>query len=285
MKSIALLRRQLLETLSSFENPLEAKAMADRLVEFFTGRDGVSICLHPETEVSDEVERRLMAAVRELEQGMPLQYLLSEAWFYGNAYEVNAHTLIPRPETEELVQWALQDLPAGFSGKGVDVCCGTACIGITMAMQRPQSHWHCVDFFPETLAVAERNIKRYGVQVSCVRQDVLSDTFLRWGDSDYDLLLCNPPYVMEMERDSLPVRVKGFEPAAALFVPDNDPLRFYRAVAAWSKGHVRKGGALYFEINEKLGEETLQLFRAASFSHCELKKDMQHKDRMLKVTV
>ena len=277
------LRRQVLNSIASFEEPLEAKASTDRLMEYYTGKDAFFVLLNPQTEVDAGTCARIETALDALREGNPLQYLLHEAWFYGNPFYVNAHTLIPRPETEELVQWALQDFPSGFAGKGIDLCCGTACIAVTMALMRPQSRWQCVDAFPETLAVAERNIRHYGVPVETCLQDLLAPAFASFGASDYDLLLCNPPYVMESERGDMARKVKDFEPSAALFVPDDQPLLFYKSAVDWAKRHLRKGGAVYFEINERLGERMLQLMQQESLTRLTLKKDLRNKDRMLRI--
>lgn len=282
---IAFVRRQVLSKVSEWENSFEAKAITDRLLEYYTGKDPFFILTNPLYEVDESVVIDVEKALESLKKGMPLQYLLSEAWFYGNPYYVNSNTLIPRPETEELVNWALTGCPADFDGKGIDICCGTACIAVSMALMRPKSHWQCVDLFPETLETAEKNIRRYEVNVESVRKDVLDSSFVLFGDNDYDIAICNPPYVMESERNEISSKVKDFEPASALFVPDNNPLLFYHAVAGWAVLHIRKGGALFFEINEKLGNETVQLLKSYQFSNLELRKDMRNKARMVKAII
>ena len=259
----------------------EARPALQWLMEYHTGKDAFFVQLNPEAEVEDAVVERLRLAVDELEKGVPLQYVLHEAWFYGQAFHVDENVLIPRPETEELVHWLLQDAAPDSFGKLLDVCTGSGCIALTFALQRPG--WQCtgLDAFDSVLAVARRNAEKLHAAVEWRRCDVLSPVFLQEAGA-YDVIVSNPPYVMEREKAEMPERVKCHEPGAALFVPDDDPLRFYRAIAAHARKHLVENGSIYLEINEKLGKETVSLLRDCGFTEVELRQDLQGKDRMIK---
>ena len=259
----------------------EARPTLQWLMEYHTGKDAFFVQLNPEAEVEDAVVERLLQSVDELEKGVPLQYVLHEAWFYGQAFHVDENVLIPRPETEELVHWMLQDAAPDSSGKLLDVCTGSGCIALTFAAQRPG--WACtgLDAFDSVLDIARRNAEKQHAAVEWRRCDVLSPEF-RQVDGTYSVIVSNPPYVMESEKAEIPDRVKLHEPHAALFVPDADPLRFYRAIAAHARKHLSENGSIYFEINEKLGKETVSLLKDCGFAEVELRKDLQGKDRMIK---
>lgn len=259
----------------------EARPTLQWLMEYHTGKDAFFVQLNPEAEVEDEVVARLDQAVDELEKGVPLQYVLHEAWFYGQAFHVDENVLIPRPETEELVHWMLQDTAPDSAGSLLDVCTGSGCIALTFALQRPA--WKCtgLDAFGPVLDVARLNAEKLHAAAEWRCCDVLSPAFLQ-EDGTYEVIVSNPPYVMEREKPEIPERVRCHEPQAALFVPDDDPLCFYRAIAYFARGHLAEKGALYLEINEKLGKETVALLRESGFTEVELKHDLQGKDRMIK---
>lgn len=259
----------------------EARPTARLLLEHFTGLDAVAAALAPEAEADPERVREIWRAAAGVLQGRPVQYLLHEAWFYGRRFKVDERVLIPRPETEELVHWLLAEHPDAACCRLADWCTGSGCIALTVALERPS--WSCtaMDAFAPVLEVARGNGAAMAAPVRWQQRDLLSDVPLPQETAFYDLITCNPPYVREGERSQLPERVRAHEPAAALFVPDDDPLRFYRAVAGWGRHALRKGGEIYLEINECLGAETAQLLQSQGYAVA-LRRDMQGKERMIK---
>lgn len=252
------------------------------LLEHYTGKDAFFAALNPTAEVPEEVVSRIRSAVSLLRTGCPLQYILGEAWFYGLPFAVDERVLIPRPETEELLHWILQDLPPDSEGRAVDFCTGSGCIAIAMAHHRPHMQITATDISEGALQVARSNAHRHRVSVRWLQDDLLSSEVPAEESGRYVCIVSNPPYVMEKEKSEMSDRVKKHEPSSALFVPDEDPLCFYRAIALKGKQLLMKNGCVYVEINEKLGKESQQLFAEAGYGCLELRKDMQGKDRMLK---
>ena len=198
-----------------------------------------------------------------LKSGHPIQYILGETEFAGLRFEVDASTLIPRPETGEL-----------------DIGTGSGCIAVALAHLHPDCRISGVDVSAGAIAVASRNARRNGVEVEWRTGDILRFEQERW--DSYDVLVSNPPYVRESERADMEERVLRFEPSGALFVPDEDPLLFYRRICEFGREHLNRRGLLFFEINEALGAETLQLMERYGYANLELRQDFCGKDRMVK---
>ena len=272
------LEKSLMQRLGSLG--AEARPVTRLIVEHFTGRNALYVSLHPDEESGQEAETAAFEAAAGVEKGVPVQYLLHEAWFYGRPFYVDGRVLIPRPETEELVHWLLSCHPVAGRLMVADWCTGSGCIAVTLAMERPG--WSCsgYDAFEPVLQVARRNAESLGAEVRWLCRDLLADSAA--ADDSYDIIISNPPYVRESERPLMPVRVTGHEPPAALFVPDGDPLLFYRALAGWGRGALRDGGEIYIEINEALGPETAALLRDSGYRDVEIRRDMQGKERMIK---
>ena len=263
---------------------LEAQPVTRLIMEHFTGRNALYVSLHPEDEADPEAEAAALEAAAVVGQGMPVQYVLREAWFYGRRFKVDERVLIPRPETEELVHWLLGEHPDAEQCRMADWCTGSGCIAVTVAVERPS--WQCVamDAFGPVLELARENGEALGAAVRWQQRDLLTDAVLPQERAFYDLITCNPPYVREGERLQVPDRVKLHEPAAALFVPDDDPLVFYRALAGWGRVALLEKGAIYLEINESLGMETSELLQSQGYD-VELRRDMQGKERMIKAII
>lgn len=260
---------------------LEAQPVTRLIMEHFTGRNALYVSLHPEDEADPDAETAALEAAAVVGQGVPVQYVLYEAWFYGRRFKVDERVLIPRPETEELVHWLLGEHPDAERCRMADWCTGSGCIAVTVAVERPS--WQCVamDAFGPVLELARENGEALGAAVRWQRRDLLTDAVLPQERAFYDLITCNPPYVREGERLQVPDRVKLHEPAAALFVPDDDPFVFYRALAGWGRVALREKGVIYLEINESLGMETSELLKSQGYD-VELRRDMQGKERMIK---
>jgi protein-(glutamine-N5) methyltransferase, release factor-specific len=224
-----------------------------------------------------ERERKLETALNRLAQGEPLQYIIGSTPFCGLSFRVDSRVLIPRPETAELVEWITED--AGASGSLLDIGTGSGCIAVTLAHNLP--HWKVQgwDISEGALEVARENSRLNGTDVEFNKADILNVTVT---DCYFDVIVSNPPYVMESEKEQMENRVLDFEPHSALFVPDSDPLMFYRAIAEFGNRVLNKGGRLYFEINPLEAEALKEMLSDAGYHDIELRKDIFGKQRMIK---
>ena len=225
----------------------------------------------------DEITERL-------KKNEPVQYVLGVAWFAGMKFKVNKNVLIPRPETEELVDWIVKESQKSKvkSQNIIDIGTGSGCIPITLKKKFPEANVSAIDVCSEAVFTATENAIEFNAEVDFVLLDFLDEE--KWKKlGQYDIIVSNPPYVKQSEINAMHQRVKEFEPHLALFVPDNDALLFYKKLSDFSLKHLNPGGSLFLEINESLGEKVLNLFQTAGFANIELRKDMQGKDRMIKV--
>lgn len=221
---------------------------------------------------------KFLDIIRLLQSGQPIQYIIGETEFAGLRFNVNSSTLIPRPETAELIEWAGGSL---FPGANVlDIGTGSGCIAIALAHTCSQAIVTGVDISAGAIRTARRNAERNQTQVKFQVRDILKFEEHQWENDD--LIISNPPYIRESEKIMMEANVLAYEPAQALFVPDTDPLLFYRRIAEFAGHYLKKGGKLFFEINEALGNETVQLLEQKGFYNIELRKDFYGKDRMVK---
>ena len=221
-----------------------------------------------------------------LKRNEPVQYVLGEAWFAGMKFKVNKNVLIPRPETEELVDWVMKEIQKSKvkNQNILDVGAGSGCIPITIKKKLPEPAVSAIDVCSEALFTATENAVEHSVDVEFILLDFLDEE--QWAAlGQFDIIVSNPPYVRQSETHTMHDRVINFEPHLALFVPDNDALLFYRKLSDFSLTHLEAGGSLFVEINEALGDAVVNLYRSAGFKNIELKKDMQGKDRMLRASV
>lgn len=259
----------------------EAKAVAREAVCSVSGMCYTSLLASDVVELTDRQLEELSSIVGRLKRYEPLQYVLGCAWFCGRRFAVAPGVLIPRPETEELVSWVIRaESERGMARRILDIGTGSGCIAVTLALSIVGVDVDAVDISPEALRVAESNAASLGAAVKFRRMDILSTVVPDM--PVYDVIVSNPPYVMERERAGMERNVLDYEPSAALFVPDDDPLLFYRAIAAYARGALSAGGALYFEINGLLGEETAQLVSSMGFADVELRRDLDGRPRMLR---
>ena len=230
----------------------------------------------------------LDAITERLKKNEPVQYVLGEAWFAGMKFKVNKNVLIPRPETEELIDWIVKESqksnPESFRDKSqniIDIGTGSGCIPIALKKKLPEANFSAIDVCSEALFTATENAMELNADVDFLLLDFLDEE--RWKElGQFDMIVSNPPYVKQIEINTMHERVKEFEPHLALFVPDNDALLFYKKLSGFSINHLKPGGSLFVEINEALGEKVVNTFRSAGLSNIELRKDMQGKDRMIK---
>ncbi|ESU19636.1 hemK protein [Flavobacterium cauense R2A-7] len=242
----------------------------------------VDLALNPTFELSPELMHQWENVVAQLKEQRPIQYILGETEFYGLPFYVNEHTLIPRQETEELVDWIvkgnlkierLKDL------KILDIGTGTGCIAISLAKNLPNAKVFAMDVSDKALAVAKRNAERNEVTINFIHQSILETNDL--GET-FDIIVSNPPYVRNLEKEEIKKNVLDYEPHLALFVEDNDALLFYRKITELAIKNLSENGQLYFEINQYLGNEMVQLLQQHNFKDVELRKDIYGNDRMMK---
>ena len=288
------------DRLKTIYDEREASSVTGLVMESRMGLQHIDRILRRSEPLAPSAETRLAADVDALLRNEPVQYVLGEAWFDGLLLKVDRHVLIPRPETEELVHWVAADIaaaakssqasspaPASTPSSGaarpaiLDIGTGSGCIPIALRKRLPYAELTGLDISPDALAVARENGTRYAPTVQWIQADILDET--HWNDLPvYDIVVSNPPYIASAERSDMHTRVLAHEPHLALFVPDHDPLLFYRKIARFCKTQLCAGGALYLEINEALGEETKALLQEEGFGEIILKKDLQEKDRMIR---
>ena len=216
---------------------------------------------------------KIKQIVAELKTHKPIQYILGKTEFYGLKIKVNEHTLIPRPETEQLVDWILKE---NFVA-ALDIGTGSGCIPIALA-KHTDAKVLAIDVSEDALLIAEENAKNNEVEIDFIHQDILQTNYLQ----KVDLIVSNPPYVLESEKEKMQENVLDYEPELALFVEDKNPLIFYKKIASLAINFLNENGKLFFEINAKFGKETIEMLADIGFVNIELKKDMNDKDRMIK---
>lgn len=213
-----------------------------------------------------------------LKAGHPIQYIIGKTEFDGLTFRLDPSTLIPRPETAELVHWVASQLKNGQSV--LDIGSGSGCIAVALAYRCPEARISAVDISPEAIRIARRNALQNQVDVDFMERDMLKFENYSW--EEYEVIVSNPPYIRESEKITMAEQVVEHEPHRALFVPDSDPLLFYRRIAEFGKKYLKNNGYLYFEINEALGQETVALLQNHAYRDIELKKDFFGKDRMIR---
>ena len=261
----------------------EAHAIAVRTVTGLLSVPDYKYLSEPNTEVSEEQSALLSEACSRLAAGEPMQYVLGYTWFAGLRIRVGKGVLIPRPETEQLYELAAQDCDNLMQASEddtfsiLDMCCGSGCLTYAFASEFPEAHVYGCDLSDAALSVACRQrVKLQGARPVIFKADVLAEPPA--GLPKFDLIISNPPYVADSEKAAMRSNVLDWEPAEALFVPDDDPLRFYRTIALWADKLLKDNGSLWLEINERFGEETAALFTGAAVI-----QDLNGKDRFIVV--
>ena len=260
----------------------EAKNIAQLAVQFICKLSKTYVMLHRGHDLTLGEETSLIRVLDELRFGKPLQYVLGEADFYGMRFKVNSNVLIPRPETEELVFWALESVKEykQRSLNIIDLGTGTGCIPISIKKNLPGAEVCACDISQAALDTAIENAVLNQTEVHFFQADILKDTFSLL-PLTFNLIISNPPYITEREKVSMHANVLQHEPHTALFVPDSDPLLFYNKIADFALKHLAEDGALFLEINEALGKETTLMLVKKGFQ-AEVKTDLQGKERMIK---
>ncbi len=272
------LKKQLADQFESIElNPI-----LSILTEHITGWDQLQQALNKETKLNEKQILAFDKAAAELKAGKPIQYVIGKAWFMGEAYSVNEHVLIPRPETEELVDWILEYAEIkGTALRILDIGTGSGCIAIALKKALPDSNVSAIDISTNALKVAADNASILNAAIEFVPLDILNTAFL---PDQYDVIVSNPPYIPMHEMENMEMQVAAQEPNIALFVPDEDPLVFYKAIARLAKLHLKPNGQLFFEIHFDQGEAMISMLDEMHF-HAELREDLFGKDRMIRASL
>lgn len=258
------------------------------LTETYFGLERFALALDPDFVITKEQETPMFSALSELKLQKPIQHILGNAHFFGLEFFVNEHTLIPRPETEELVQWILDAVKKNTTTETLrilDIGTGSGCIPIALKKHLPNAKVYALDISNEALKVAQKNAETNEVEIQFEKADVLYLADLNvFGEEEllFDIIVSNPPYVRNLEKAEMQKNVLEFEPDSALFVEDDDPLIFYDRIANLAKANLQPNGILYFEVNQYLGNEMIDLLKNKEFKNVELRKDIFGVDRMMK---
>lgn len=270
--------RELWRTLEPLYGNGEARAVTDYVLDVCFGLSKADIMCGAVEEMTAEKTAELRKIFSRLTEGEPVQYVLGRAEFSGRWFNVRPGVLIPRPETEELCAWITADSKASASPKVLDIGTGSGCIAITLQLDMPESNVTAWDISADALSVARENAQQLGANVNFVKLDALNAK----PEGEWDVIVSNPPYICEKEKKDMAVNVLEHEPHTALFVPDADPLLFYRAITRLAVQTLSKGGRLYFEINPIYADDTCRMMRAEGMTAVELRSDMYGKQRMAK---
>lgn len=270
--------RELWRTLEPLYGNGEARAITDYVLDVCFGLSKADIMCGAVEEMTAEKTAELNKIFGRLMKGEPVQYVLGRAEFCGRWFSVRPGVLIPRPETEELCAWITADSKASGSPKVLDIGTGSGCIAITLQLDMPESKVTAWDISADALDVAHENAKQLGANVNFVKLDALNAK----PEGEWDVIVSNPPYICEKEKKDMAVNVLEHEPHTALFVPDADPLLFYRAITRLAVQTLNKGGRLYFEINPIYADDTCRMMQAEGMTAVELRSDMYGKQRMAK---
>ncbi|SFQ16509.1 peptide chain release factor N(5)-glutamine methyltransferase [Parafilimonas terrae] len=269
-------------SLNTIYDQREASNISNLLMEKLTGFSRSERMIYKDNFLTDSQVSYLKKNIERLLQNTPVQYIINETWFAGMPFYVDENVLIPRPETEELVELILQNSHnSGLKAPSVlDIGTGSGCIAISIKKKFPGSNVYALDISDKSLEIAIKNAVNNNVSVHFFEADILNfqppASFPR-----FDIIVSNPPYIAQSESSLMQPNVLQYEPHQALFVPDDDPLLFYKAIAGFALQHLKRPGQLYFEINELMGEQVAALLHAKGFTSVGIKKDMQQKKRMV----
>jgi release factor glutamine methyltransferase len=283
------------QQLSSLYPKTEIDSFFFILIDEYLKLKRIDITLYPDFEIVNTTISVLDTALRRLKNQEPIQYVVGNTEFYGYPFLVDENTLIPRPETEELVEWVLAEVTKLQKGKIatsiniLDIGTGTGCIPISLAKNLPTATIYAIDISANALKVAKKNADLNNVAITFLQTDILkvdslNETLnqIQQNYLNFDIIISNPPYVRELEKAEIQPNVLQNEPHLALFVSDDNPLLFYDKIADLAKINLNKNGLLFFEINQYLGSETVKVLEQKGFKNIELRKDLFGNNRMIK---
>ena len=279
------IRKYYCDQLCSIYDNEEASAMILILLEHYFNINRIKMALEPNIRLSESEMLTFHFAVKDLLKNKPIQYIIGETEFCELKFKVNENVLIPRPETSEMVYKIIQNQkPASNSQKLIlDIGTGSGCIAISLAKNLKYSKVYALDISEKALEVAKENAINNNVDISFINDDILS--LSNNIESKFDIIVSNPPYVREVEKADMHDNVLNWEPQTALFVSDNDPLIFYRAILEFAKSYLKENGEVWFEINEYLGKEMIDLCHEMGFHEAEIISDFRGKERILRTKI
>ena len=258
----------------------EAIAIAHAMLEHITGESKLQRLVNKDTEFSAEQETMYNTVTEQLKNAVPLQYIMGKTWFMGREFMVNNSVLIPRPETEELVEWIVKD-NKGTKPVIIDIGCGSGCIALSLKLDLPESTVTACDVSSGALLVARMNASKLNATVEVIHVDFTNpeqaDTL-----GKFDIIASNPPYIPYTQKETLHANVVEHEPHVALFVPGDEPLLFYKIIADFGKTHLNDNGLVYCELDRDYAVQTKELFEAKGYTDVEIRKDLHGNTRMLK---
>ncbi len=291
--NIKSLKTHFFSELQTIQEVSEIESFFFILTEFLHNLKRIDVSLNSGFEVSESDLKKWETIISELKTEKPIQYITGEAWFYGLRFEVNENTLIPRPETEELVEWIVESQKSKAQNLIIqksnnltilDIGTGSGCIPIALKKEIPNAQVSAIDISEKALEMARKNALVNQVEVNFIHQDILTSQHLNLSTSQhllFDVIVSNPPYVRNLEKQEIKRNVLDYEPHLALFVADSDALLFYRKIALLALKSLAPNGKLFFEINQYLGKETVELVEQLGFKNIELRKDFMGNDRMI----
>ncbi len=274
-------KKQFFLELSNLYPKTEIQSFFNILIKFKLNLSRVNLALQPTLHFNENDFNYFQKALTLLIKQIPIQYIIGETEFYGLPFNVNKNVLIPRPETEELVDWIIKDYKNKEHIKILDIGTGSGCIAISLAKNLPNATIFALDISSEAIKVAKMNTEINNVSVNFIEADILTLNKL---PQKFDVIVSNPPYVRDLEKEQMQTNVLANEPHLALFVKNDNPLLFYNKIAKLAESYLNKNGHLYFEINQYLGVETIDLLKLKGFKNIQLKKDIFDVDRMTKAT-
>ncbi|HVS91651.1 MAG TPA: peptide chain release factor N(5)-glutamine methyltransferase [Mucilaginibacter sp.] len=262
----------------------ETDSLFRMAIEEVTGFSSSKIKAFPELELSESQVKAIQKILTELKTGKPIQYILGHTEFYGLTFKVNPSVLIPRPETEELVEWIISSVGIKRLAVGslLDIGTGSGCIAISLKKHLPHFTVYAVDISAQALEIASENASLNDVEIEFIQTDILNLPPKSPILGKKKVIVSNPPYVTVKDKIEMHQNVTEFEPHTALFVPENDPLIFYKAIIDFARESLEVGGWLFFEINENYGEQIVELLNHNLFNNIVIRKDLSGKDRMIR---
>lgn len=273
--------RGLRDALTEIYGAGEARAMTRLVFTRLKGWNTADLIIHEGEEVSDYIRGKVADILRRLQAGEPIQYILGEAYFYGMDFKVAPGVLIPRPETEELVDMIVKE-ERGSDLRVLDVCTGSGCIAIALSRNLLFPRVTAIDVSEEALRIAEENAKALKADIDFIHADIF-----KWepDPESFDIIVSNPPYIDESEKSGMDRNVLDYEPALALFVPDSDPLLFYRRIAELGRTALAPGGRIYFEINPRHADDLVSLMESLDYQNIQTVKDIHSRPRFLSASL
>jgi len=275
--------RNYLSRLQPIYGPIEAGMVTDWVFEYLLQLKKADVVKDPDQKINKLSQQKIDKALAQLLEHKPIQYVLGEAWFYKMQFKVNKQVLIPRPETEELVEWIITDYKLQIADFSIlDIGTGSGCIAVSLKKNIPSANITAVDISTPALNIAKENAATHNADINFIKLDFLDES--KWSKlPSFDIIVSNPPYIPIAEKIKLDKNVTEYEPGTALFVPDESPLLFYDKIARFGKTHLNKKGKIFVEIHEDFGAATAGLFNKF-YKKVTIKKDIFGKERMLMVT-